>query len=66
VDKHSVGRDLADELEVPLVEPILHNVRVEEAVGDLLEDVEVARVVEEEVRRDVVRLLRVLDLDPTQ
>ena len=63
VDEHGVGRDGGDVVEGPLVEPVLDEVGVEEAMRVRLPDVEVARLVQEEVVGDVVRGVAVLGGD---
>ena len=53
-------------IERPMVEAILHKVGVEEMVRMLLPNVEVCRVVQKEVRTDVVRTNRRLLPDSTE
>ena len=58
--EHRVGRECANARLVPLVETILHEVGVQEAVSVRLPYMEVAWLVQEQVRRDVMRLAGVL------
>ena len=61
-----VRRDVAHVLQRPVGKRILHQVRVQEAVGVALPYVEAPRVMQPDVRRDVVWLARVLAFDASQ